>query len=1125
MRGQVKKACVATVAAAAAVALTTGLTSPMSAAEERTGNQSPAGGGAPGKGRPGPGPQQRLTLITGDRVVIDAKGRVARIEPGEGRKNIPIQTQTHGGRTYTVPYDARQLIAEGRLDRRLFDIGELRKAANLRGGGNGLRAIVGYGGDAAGRARTEVRGTGGTQVRRALGALNADAISTPRQDAGELWSALTRTRGGGARTTASGISRIWLDGVRRSTLDRSTAQIGAPKLWNRGIEGQGVTIAVLDTGIDDTHPDLRTQVVGAKNFTSSPDTKDRDGHGTHVASTVAGTGAKSGGKYKGVAPKAKLLNSKVLDDNGAGEDSGIIAGIDWAVAQGAQILNLSLGGGDTPQLDPLEAHVNKVTAEKGVLFAIAAGNSGPGSGTVNSPGSADAALTVGAVDDQDRPADFSSVGPRAGDGAVKPDVTAPGVDTTAAAADGSTIARQVGQNPPGYMSISGTSMATPHVAGAAALLKQQHPTWRPAELKGALVASAEGGPYSVFQQGSGRVSVDKAVGQRVIAEPVSVGFGVQQWPHTDDLPVTKKITYRNLGTQDVTLDLTVTGTGPQGRPAPAGFFTVGTPRVTVPAGGTATADVTVNTRLGGTADGAYSAVVVATGGGQTVRTAASVDREIESYDVTFRHIGRDGKPSEKMLSTVAQPGGNPAHYVSDPSGTATVRLPKGRFIVDTTLAADPLDSSKGFDWLVRPRLDVTRNMTLTVDARAAKPVDIRVPAANARQTVASAYYEVNDPADNIVNWLHFDSFKNIRTQHLGPQITDGSLSQTWTAQFMSGPSTEYNVSFGGKAKQLATGLTKRFTANEFATVKAGLGSSAKTPGKEGELQTQGTLPGIGFSVPGAARVRLPGTRTVHLSTGDGVQWEFQYLQLTGRNPGDRTLFDAYYSIPSKVYRAGKTYSETFNTAVHAPALSPGTGIFREGNQLWGDLPVFADGQGHTGYSDYASVRTTLHRGTTKVGQNDDPLIGAEKFTVGAPAATYTLKTSVTRAAAVAAAASRIDASWTFRSAKPAGDASVKVPASVARFGAKTGLDSKAKAGATQLMPVTVQGPAAGRNLKSLTVHVSYDLGKTWKKLTVKKGEVTVRNPAKGKGVSLRAAFEDKQGNKGAVTVYNAYFGK
>ncbi len=108
-------------------------------------------------------------------------------------------------------------------------------------------------------------------------------------------------------------------------------------------------------------------------------------------------------------------------------------------------MNLSLGGQDTPDIDPLEAEVNKLSAEKGILFAIAAGNEGPES--IGSPGSADAALTVGAVDGNDKLADFSSTGPRVGDSAIKPDVTAPGVDITAAAAPGSVIDQEVGEKP------------------------------------------------------------------------------------------------------------------------------------------------------------------------------------------------------------------------------------------------------------------------------------------------------------------------------------------------------------------------------------------------------------------------------------------------------------------------------------------------------------------------------------------------------------------------------------------------------------------------------------------------------------------------------------------------------
>ncbi|NEE21926.1 S8 family serine peptidase, partial [Streptomyces sp. SID7499] len=108
-----------------------------------------------------------------------------------------------------------------------------------------------------------------------------------------------------------------------------------------------------------------------------------------------------------------------------------------------------------------------------------------------------------------------------------------------------------GQNPPGYQSLNGTSMATPHVAGAAAILKQQNPTWTGDRIKAALTGSAKDGSHSVFQQGAGRLSVDRAIDQTVVAEPVSVNLGTQTWPHTDDTPVTKKVTYRNNGSAEV----------------------------------------------------------------------------------------------------------------------------------------------------------------------------------------------------------------------------------------------------------------------------------------------------------------------------------------------------------------------------------------------------------------------------------------------------------------------------------------------------------------------------------------------------------------------------------------------
>ncbi|MGW1805046.1 S8 family peptidase [Streptomyces sp. NPDC002078] len=1054
-----------------------------------------------------------VTLITGDRVVLDAKGRIVGLQRAKGREHIPFQVRRTDGHTLVIPVDAAHLVASGKLDQRLFDVTELNKAATRRAQKNGLKVIVGYTGSAA-AAKADVRGAG--KLRRSLSALNADAVQTPVKDTAALWHAVTR-----GDTTASGIAHVWLDSVRKASLDKSVPQIGAPVAWKAGYTGKGVKVAVLDTGVDTSHPDLKDQVIASRNFSGAADATDHFGHGTHVASIVAGTGAKSGGKYKGVAPDAEILNGKVLDDTGSGDDSGILAGMEWAAQQGASVVNLSLGGYDSPGIDPLEAEVNKLSATKGILFAIAAGNDGPDS--ISSPGSADAALTVGAVDKKDKLADFSSTGPRLGDYAIKPDVTAPGVDITAAAAKGSVIDQEVGEKPEGYLTISGTSMATPHVAGAAAILKQEHPDWGYAELKGALTGSAKGGNYTPYQQGSGRIAVDKAIGQSVIADPVSVSFGMQQWPHTDDKPVTKKVTYRNLGDKDVTLSLSSTALDPKGHAAPSGFFKLAATKLTVPAHGKASVGLTVDTRLGGTLDGAYSAYVTAAGAGQTVRTAAAVEREVESYDITLKVIGRDGKPAQfynATLSGVAGLASGTELSPYDKSGTVKVRAPKGTYILNSAVFVDK-DGTKGTDWIAEPKLTVSKKQTVTLDARRAKPVDITVPASGAKPEFAAPGYSLTlGDGEYSYSWF-LDSYKNFRTAHMGPKLPAGQLFQQWDGHWSKGTSEEYDVTSGGPVRQLATGYTKHWKAGELATVKARLGAAAS--GKTGSISAIGWLPGSSSASSVGIPQKLPGTRTLHVSAGGGVLWDLDFSQYGGRDQDGFPVQDAGYTLGQSSFKAGHSYTRTVNTAVFGPHVDKDLGLFRDGDEIYGSLPLFADSGSHAGYSEFTSVNTTLYRDGTKVGSNEDPLFGDTTFKVPAGDAAYRLTTSVRRSAKVAQASSRIDATWTFRSKKVSG-AAVQLPASVLHYGATTGLDSRVAAGRTVTFPVTVEGSAAGRNLKSLAVYVSYD-GKTFTKVDVRGGRITVKNPAKGKSVSFRAEITDRQGNTSEITIYDAYFGK
>ncbi|GHB18120.1 MULTISPECIES: S8 family peptidase [Streptomyces] len=1114
MRKRSKKAYA--VVAAAAVVLTAGMTGPASSTTTSPDTPSPVEAedlGTAGR------TVHTVTLITGDRVDVDSRGRVGGIERAKGREDMPFFTRTQNGHTYAVPRDARRLIADGTLDQRLFDVTELAEPEARKANRAGLKVIVGYRGSAAKSARAGVRSSDGTTLRRTLSALDADAVTSAAatDSKGSLWDALTREQNDGSAATTSGIAQIWLDGSRKASLDRSTAQIGAPAAWARSYDGSGVKIAVVDTGIDATHPDLTGRVVAERNFSGSPDARDRVGHGTHVASVAAGAGSKDA-RFKGVAPGAQLINAKVLDDRGVGDDSGILAGVDWAVAQGADVINMSLGSPDTLGIDPLEAQVNKLSAEKGVLFAIAAGNSGPGRGTVASPGSADAALTVGAVDDDGLMADFSSVGPRTGDGAVKPDITAPGVEITAAAATGTS-----GQNPPGYVSLSGTSMATPHVAGAAAILKQKNPTWTGSQIKAVLTGSAKDGSHSVFQQGAGRLTVDKAIDQTLVSEPGSVVLGTQAWPHTDDTPVTKQVRYRNNGTVDVTLDLSLAApTSGDGQPAPTGFFTLGAQRITVPAGGDTVVDLTADTRLGGTVDGSYSTTVVASGDGQTVRTAAAVERESESYDVTFKTVGRDGAASTTWQADLKGYRGSAAGQRFFPdlsSGTTTVRLPRGTYSLAADMLVDPAAPRKGADLINNPQLAVTGPTTVTLDARTTRPVSFEVPDASARPTRAGMMYTLDTPETFIIEGGEFSSFDNLRTAYQGSAMDDGALAQQWSAHWERGTS-EYNVLTGGPVRELATGYSKTYTLKDMALVKARTGSSV--PGLDGALAAHGILD-YGGGVEAAYTVRsTPGTRNVYLSTADGAAWNIVAGVVGETDPEGYWSFDSAYQFDEpRRFAAGETYTEDFNVGVMGPRMKADDALVRDGDDIYGALPLVSDGSGHFGVARYSGASTTIHRNGRLYAQKD-AAIDQEPFTLPSEAAAYTVATTIHRNPTFNRTGTRIDASWTFNSART--DSPTKLPVSTVRFLPRLALDSTVPAGGKQTVPVEVQGAAAGTNLKDLQVLVSYDDTK-WLPAPVKADRITVRAPEKGKAISLKAVVTDNDGNQSTVTIHDAFFGR
>lgn len=273
------------------------------------------------------------------------------------------------------------------------------------------------------------------------------------------------------------------------TLPWGVDRIDAEKVWTV-YTWTGAKVAVLDTGIDLDHPDLAANVKGGINTVNSMKTPDDDnGHGSHVAGIIAGVDNSIG--VIGVAPEASLYAVKVLNRQGWGYISDIIDGLDWSIKNGIQVVNMSFGSSS----DNASFH-NAITAaaEAGIVLVAAAGNSGPGDNTVDYPGAYPEVIAVAATDSSDGIASFSSRGPQV-------DLAAPGVGINSTYKNG------------GYRSLSGTSMASPHVAGAAALVIGSGRASGNAAVRAVLEQTADdlGAPGLDSLYGHGLVDAEQAV--------------------------------------------------------------------------------------------------------------------------------------------------------------------------------------------------------------------------------------------------------------------------------------------------------------------------------------------------------------------------------------------------------------------------------------------------------------------------------------------------------------------------------------------------------------------------------------------------------------------------------------
>jgi serine protease AprX len=371
----------------------------------------------------------------------------------------------------------------------------------------------------------------------------------------KLNSRLSLVNGGAFTMSAAAIQALAMDGdVAYISPDRklkgmddlTSAAVGVSAATSAGYDGSGIGVAIIDSGINDRyHADFRdssgtSRVVYRQDFTGSATsnsagaTWDLYGHGTHVAGIVGGNGTWSGGRFAGVASNVNLIDFRVLDQNGSGSDSMVIAAIETAIAlknaYNIRVINLSLGRGIATGYanDPLCQAVESAW-RAGIVVVVAAGNYGRlsvngsnGYGTVTAPGNDPLVLTVGAMKTMntasrtdDQIASYSSKGPTTFDHVVKPDLVAPGNIAVSVIDHGSTLEAQfpankrVGTNPAylPYFVLSGTSMATPVVSGAVALLLERDPSLTPDQVKARLMKTA----YKTFPAST--VATDTTTGQ------------------------------------------------------------------------------------------------------------------------------------------------------------------------------------------------------------------------------------------------------------------------------------------------------------------------------------------------------------------------------------------------------------------------------------------------------------------------------------------------------------------------------------------------------------------------------------------------------------------------------------
>ena len=1050
-----------------------------------------------------------VTLLTGDVVTVTGKKSgcpTVSVLPA-AKSEVLSRSCGPDGHVRVVPAEVAPLLGTV-LDRDLFDVTTLIANGYDDAHTKDLPLIVRPGTSAARTAAPLLTGA------HSLPSLSAVAGRRAKKTGAELIDSLTA--GGESLRSAAAPSKVWLDRkVHATALDPNLTQISAPQAWSAGYTGIGAKVAVLDTGVDPTHPDLAGQIAASKDFTvDGGDAVDHFGHGTHVAATIAGTGAASAGERKGVAPGAKLVIGKVLDDEGEGSFSQVIAGMEWAATQ-ARVVNMSFGDA-TPSdgQDPLSLALDALSDSTGTLFVVAAGNEGEDDSTVSSPGAADRALTVGAVDGDDKVASFSSRGPLVGTHAAKPDLVAPGVDIVAARAAGTTLGPPVDAN---YVRASGTSMATPHVAGAAAVLAQRHPDWNAQQLKAALVGSADPiAEADPFTSGAGRLDVARALS------------GVVAGPAKDST-----LSWVNTRTSAAAVTLAVTVSDRNGVAAPAGVATLSANSLTLAAGATGSATLTIDKTPLAARPGFYSALVTAKVGRTVIaRTPVAFQVEAPSYDLTVQTNAIPGTPDGVIgdmsvhVTDIDDPTIFSVYDVVPTGDPYTVRVPAGRYSVLVLNSAGTRDDQR-MALSGDPDVTISADTTMRYDLAKAEPLTASVPGVDTSAQALSLTFN-QMPRRGVGWWSSIDA------------SGDAAKAGNVFALPVDGVGVGTFWAYGGYGLRTANGDVYDLVRDLGDSIPADLSYQAdpSTLARIDQHFHQVDMPnpvtrnqrhGIGpdgidviFDVtdPGAAV-----DRTDYLSPG--IVWS----ESAGWNGdiGGSTLENARTYLPGS--RQEKTWLQQ---PLHADwydgsggGCAPTT-PFRTRGHIHFDLTTMTDQHDRFdclgwGFAPEIPVALRLERNGALVGTSTLSVAG---FDIPREAADYRLTYDVD-ASAVLPVSTHTSTAWTFRSTGPSGTENVPLPLLSVDYNLPLDKTNHPEPSSLATFTVRQLTGATSQKITAFTMSASLDGGTTWQPYQAERVgdgvyQTNLPQPAAGQTISLKVTAKGSAGSGIEQTIIDAY---